>query len=571
MKNKYSRVISILLVMIMVMTSLSFVFAEENGEANEAAEPSVEEIAPEDAETPAEEAVDEQETEAATDISSENDSTNLLRTDLLSEEAETTVTLTINYLYAARVRSTVGKKEAAPSVTRTLKVGETYSITSPAISGYTATRETVEGEITDESETEININVYYNPDVKVTVNYVYADSVKGKAGQTAANSKSVTVKFGKRYSIQSPKVTGYAPTDEVVNGRVTLKTDTETEITIPYYAVPTDPVANLVLHPAYNSIILTWNRMADAKSYIVQRSTDNKNFTDIATLDNNSSARFVYTDKTANGTTGTFSVARTYYYRVLTVSYSDLKSAPAAVSGTCVRPMYETVTLKESVSLTSHDGKNKTIKFSSGQTIVAQGFGGGKYEFWYNGYFFTINYVRVKNCKADYQANSVANGKATSYSGIWGRQNYASTDGVGDNYSGIRFYDKISAENFVNDSRHGKSSRTKYLIWVSTYTQHVYIFTGSKGNWTLYKDWECSTGAPQSPSPTGFDKQVEQKISSRIGISYWSTFQTLNAIHGQRNSYTFGSPQSNGCVRNYNTNGKWVYDNCAVGSGVIIY
>ena len=129
---------------------------------------------------------------------------------------------------------------------------------------------------------------------------------------------------------------------------------------------------------------------------------------------------------------------------------------------------------------------------------------------------------------------------------------------------------KISAEYFVNAT--GRTSRTRYLIWVSTYTQHLYIFQGTKGNWKLIKDWECSTGAPWSPTPTGiFGKEIEGHESHDGRIPYWCNFQTANSIHGHRSSYTFGSPQSNGCVRNYNENAKWIYYNCDIGTAVVVY
>ena len=132
-----------------------------------------------------------------------------------------------------------------------------------------------------------------------------------------------------------------------------------------------------------------------------------------------------------------------------------------------------------------------------------------------------------------------------------------------------RFLFDVHETDFVNKSK--KSSKTKYLIWVSTYTQHLYIFKGKKGKWKLYKDWECSTGAAKSPTPTGFDKKIEDKWRNHSGIDYWSPFQHANSIHGQRSSYLFGKPQSNGCVRNFDQNAKWLYYNCARGTGLIVY
>ena len=336
---------------------------------------------------------------------------------------------------------------------------------------------------------------------------------------------------------------------------------------------PTAPkkVTGFKLHPSYKSIILTWDDVPGADEYRIYRSKDNENFSRIKTIKDKSDKSKKFTDTKANGTTGDFKLARRYYYKVVAVNVVGEKhyfsEKTSALNSTCIRPMYEQVTFKSSAQLTSHDGKSKTRTFYGGQTIIAQGFGGGKYKFWYKGNYFYASYVRVKNCKAKYQKNEDGIvGKAGHYTGKWAKQDYAQ-DGS-NNYKGIRYYDKTSAESFVN--KYGKSSKTKYLIWVSTYTQHLYVFKRSNGKWKLYKDWECSTGAAKSPTPTGFDKAIQDKWRNHSGIDYWSPFQHANSIHGQKSHYTFGKPQSNGCVRNFDQNAKWLYYNCAIGTGLIV-
>lgn len=345
----------------------------------------------------------------------------------------------------------------------------------------------------------------------------------------------------------------------------------KTEYEVRYKPTAPKKVTGFKLHPSYKSIILTWNNVLGAEKYYIYKSKDNKNFSRIGTVNDTTAKTFKFTDTKTKGLDGDFSLARKYYYKVAAVNVSLRKDyiseKTSSLGNTCVRPMYEQVTFKEGVSLTSHDGKSKTRYFSSGDTIIAQGFGGGKYKFWYKGNYFYASYVRVKNCIPKYQKNEDGIvGKAGHYTGKWAKQDYAQ-DGS-KSYKGIKYYDKISAESFVNKS--GKTSKTKYLIWVSTYQQHLYIFKGSKGKWKLYKDWECSTGAAKSPTPTGFDKAIQDKWRNHSGIDYWSPFQHANSIHGQRSSYVFGKPQSNGCVRNFDQNAKWLYYNCAIGTGLIV-
>ena len=119
------------------------------------------------------------------------------------------------------------------------------------------------------------------------------------------------------------------------------------------------------------------------------------------------------------------------------------------------------------------------------------------------------------------------------------------------------------------------SSSKSRLIWVSGYCQHVYIFTGSTGNWTCEKDWKISTGKASTPSPTG-KKSISKKIKYRHGIKYWSCYSSLNALHGVKRDWgkRLGSIQSSGCIRNPNSssNGaQWIYYNCQKGTRVYVY
>ena len=360
----------------------------------------------------------------------------------------------------------------------------------------------------------------------------------------------------------------------------------QTEYEVRYKPTAPEKVTGFQLHPSYKSIILTWDNVLGADKYKIYRSKDNKNWVCYKTVDDTTSKTQKFTDVNAKGTVEPFSEARKYYYRIAAVNVSlghnYISEKTSVHANTCVRPMYEKVTFKEGVSLTSHDGKNKTRYFDYGDTIIAQGFGGGKYKFWYKGNYFYASYVRMKNCIAMYQKNPDGFvGEAYCANGMFAKQDFAQNGKV--KYSGsfknqdkktvsgtITYYDKLSAESFVNKS--GKGSNTSYLIWVSTYQQHLYIFKGRKGHWKLIKDWECSTGAAKSPTPTGFDNQIQEKDSYYSYIRYWSKFQHDNSIHGTKNSsYRFGKPMSNGCVRNFDRNAFWIYDNCKIGTGLIVH
>ena len=529
MKGKYSRIISILLAMMMVMTSLSIVFAVDEVAGAPEEDPVVteqvtDEVVGEPAEQPSEEVIveepsapaDEEVPAVVEEEAVEQEDAVVDSYDALGASAEGTVTVTVNYIYdnSVKDKTKAGKKAAEP-VTQviTLEKDEegnykdgTFSIASPAIKGYAPDKAKVEGTVKVAEGT-----------VKVL------DGAGKEVGST---------------------------------------------VTVTYKGVATGPVTNLKLHPTYNAILLSWNKVADAKQYVIMRSlSQNSGFTELERINNTGAATYWYKDKKANGTEGDFSLARRYYYRVYAISQSNMWSKGIWINGIAVRPMYEKITFKSSCTLGGHGGKNQSHTFKAGQTVVAQGFGGGKYRFWYKGTYHYANYVRVRNCRADYNYNS----KSKKADGNWSKQAYAAADKTcaATNFGGIKCYSKVTAENFVNNS--GKGSKTKYLIWVSTVQQHLYVFQGSKGKWKLIKDWECATGAAGSPTPTGFDKQIERKVRSRHGVSYWSPFQTWNSIHGKLSSWAMGGPASNGCVRNFDSNAKWIYYNCDPGTGLIVY
>jgi lipoprotein-anchoring transpeptidase ErfK/SrfK len=228
-----------------------------------------------------------------------------------------------------------------------------------------------------------------------------------------------------------------------------------------------------------------------------------------------------------------------------TSTYSDPESKATTVNygGATgpVRTISYNLKIKKSGTLKSHHGPKATYKVKKGQTVSAFGYGGGgKYMFKNGSSIFYVAKIRVGKKKAVYT-------KAFDYSAK-------------------------TAECFVNDA--GLSSKTPYLVWVNTYTQRMYVFAGSKGNWKCVNGGvECATGKASSPTPTGpyGNKQIIKKIKTRHGIKWWSPFSGINSIHGKKSSWKMGKPASNGCVRNMPNNAKFVYDNCKKGTKVYIY
>lgn len=198
------------------------------------------------------------------------------------------------------------------------------------------------------------------------------------------------------------------------------------------------------------------------------------------------------------------------------------------------------VKIKKSGTLKAHGGRGPSSTYvRKGEFVDCYGFGGGKYIFERDGSIFYCNKSRTSKRTCVYNSG--------------------------------RTYNNLEAEFFVNAKN--ISSSTNRLVWVNTYTQTLYMFEGSRGNWHCVLYDKCSTGKAASPTPTGVSgqKTIWKKIAKRHGIKYWSPFSEINSIHSKKSKWKMGAPKSNGCVRNYINNAYKVYTECPIGTTVLIY
>ena len=178
----------------------------------------------------------------------------------------------------------------------------------------------------------------------------------------------------------------------------------------------------------------------------------------------------------------------------------------------------------------------------------------------------TVMYRRTKRCKIRRASGQICYIKTSALT--YTSEIYTSRD-----------YDTADKEFFVNYK--GYSSKSGYLIWISTYSQHVNIFKGSKGKWKLFRSCLCATGKISTPSPLGgftlYAKKSAQKYSSTY-YRYVSKFKEKNAMHTRVRYYgggfvdsRLGLPLSNGCVRLHDDNAHYIYDHVPKGTSVIVY
>ena len=141
-----------------------------------------------------------------------------------TESVPETYTLTIHYIYADSTTVAV-----APDYTATLEEGETYSVTSPVIDGFTANQTVVAGTMPAH---DLVVTVIYtaNPVDTYTlrIHYVYAAD-----NTTAADDYTATLAAGESYSVASPVIAGYTPDQATVAGTMPAQ---NVEVTVRYTA-----------------------------------------------------------------------------------------------------------------------------------------------------------------------------------------------------------------------------------------------------------------------------------------------------------------------------------------------
>ena len=126
------------------------------------------------------------------------------------------------------------------------------------------------------------------------------------------------------------------------------------------------------------------------------------------------------------------------------------------------------------------------------------------------------------------------------------------------------------------------SSSTGYIALVNRTTHKVGIFQGWQGNWRCIQYWDCSDGAPSTPTVEGVFRVGGKghHFYSGSSICYWYTqfygnylFHSVlyNRYSGALADGRLGMALSHGCVRLHINNAKWIYDNIPVGTTVVVY
>ena len=130
----------------------------------------------------------------------------------------------------------------------------------------------------------------------------------------------------------------------------------------------------------------------------------------------------------------------------------------------------------------------------------------------------------------------------------------------------------------------GYSSDTQYLIWVNRTYQRVNIFIGSQGNWKLDRVFLCGTGKRGSSTPVGeytvwaFQEGwhhstywCEPVVRFYTGSGYAFHSRLWKPGHETLQDDRIGFPISAGCVRMYDEDVQWMYDNIPMNTKVVVH
>ena len=420
----------------------------------------------------------------------------------------------------------------------------------------------------EESEAEPEVTAKSLEDVTITATPGDGKvDLEWSAGEDATDITFTITNETDSKTIKENVLAGSCPVEGLTNGKKYVFKVVATDSTDPENpkestaeatpeAVAPGKVTGLKWSSDSASVDLTWKPVAKADGYVVERDgvkifkeSGLKDKNVLSVKETSSSVCWRVKAMERKGTS-----LATYKFSVQAFRYKDptkglvssnLLYGDKVTKEKCypVRAIYATFTPKKTgYAYKSAKGKKKGMKLKKGKKYIAKGFVCSRY--------------RV--CKND------TSGKVYFYPRVLGKNGKFL-------YSKSIEYSAEEAQNFVNHK--GLKSKGKgknYLVWISLYTQHVYFFKGSKGNWKVIKDWEVSTGKLQSATATGTWK-IFRHWKHRRGLSYWSNFYSQVAMHSWGNPSCFGVPHSGGCVRMKKSQAQWVYNTMPFGTTVYVY
>ncbi|MGI6028980.1 MAG: L,D-transpeptidase family protein [Candidatus Heteroscillospira sp.] len=141
-------------------------------------------------------------------------------------------------------------------------------------------------------------------------------------------------------------------------------------------------------------------------------------------------------------------------------------------------------------------------------------------------------------------------------------------------------YEDFEKEIWVNAK--GYSSESQYLIWINQSCQRVNIFEGSQGQWKLLRSCIVGCGAGANTprgvfettwnQPGWFTASYDVRPVVRFyGGGYAFHSRLYHPGTDQLSDPGIGYPISHGCIRMYDEDIQWIYDNVPSGTTVVSF
>ena len=144
-------------------------------------------------------------------------------------------------------------------------------------------------------------------------------------------------------------------------------------------------------------------------------------------------------------------------------------------------------------------------------------------------------------------------------------------------------YEDYEKEIWINAKSH--SSKTRYLIWINLAMQRVNIFQGSRGNWELIYSCIVGTGRPGNGTPVGVYDTTYKLASGwttgsytcrpvvgfRLGSGYAFHSRLYYPNSTTLKDASIGFPVSAGCIRMYDEDINYIYNEIPLGTTVVVY
>lgn len=339
-----------------------------------------------------------------------------------------------------------------------------------------------------------------------------------------------------------------------VSGKTVYGSNSKTLTVKPKFRTyPSNPTGLKVYQTGSGKVYLSWDKSKNAIGYVLYQYNSKTKKYDRVTSSKKTS---MTVSGLKNGTTYKFKIRS---YRSVNGAICYSKKYSSVVSGTpnklskeasSVRTMGYKATVKSTFTASPANAKSKkqSVKKGTKVTVLSRG----------------------TTCKVQLPNNQVVYAKSSNL-------NFTSAVYTTKNYT------RAQKEAFVNDM--GYTSSTKYLIWVSTYTQTYSLYTGSRGNWKLLRTAKVATGGKTNPTQTRICK-ITKKAERHPNWEYPNGmyqapivfFYYENAFHsrlkysdGSIADKTIGKPVSGGCIRMYDEDINYLYNNVPIGTTVVIY